>query len=263
MLDDLDFLDGTHITLVDDAIAEGRIAFAVQGIGAIDDPTVILYSECLACLIDPDGTIHRAPEFVPYLEALGAASSLDRHMIKLALDELETDPDAVLGCNLSANNVSGAGNWANIYDQIAARSHLASRLVLEITETAPLASTAAAGDLLAEAKKLGCRIAIDDFGTGYSNLGRLLDSDADIVKIDALCMRDVFSRIDGNSGLYHMVGLAGCVAPIVVVEGIETAAHFDMAKASGASHVQGFQLSKPCLLRSHFKLKSTSFDPKV
>ena len=255
VLDGLDILNEAHITMIDNAIADDRIVFTVQGISAVDDPAQILYSESFACVIHPQGTIHHEPQFVPYLESLGTAPSLARHMLKLILDELENDPFAILGCNLPATNMSGAGDWAGIYDQIAARPHLASRLVLEITQAAPVASAITADYFLAEAKKLGCKVAVDDFGTGYFSLGHLCEIDADIVKIDALLIGDLRNRTKSNGGLCHIVGLAGCIAPIVVIKGIKTAGQFDVAKASGASHVQGYLRSKPGL--PYFPVKQT------
>ena len=44
----------------------------------------------------------------------------------------------------------------------------ASRLELEITETAFLATTNEAKEVLESLRKLGVRLALDDFGTGYS-----------------------------------------------------------------------------------------------
>jgi EAL domain-containing protein (putative c-di-GMP-specific phosphodiesterase class I) len=150
-------------------------------------------------------------------------------------------------------------NWASIYDQMTSRSQIASRLVIEITEGKPWANPAMARDFLAEAKKLGCRVAIDDFGTGFSTFGRLLDLEADIVKIDPWFIYDLLSRNDGHDRLYYLVGLASCVAPIVVIEGIETTAQLDMAKATGVSHVQGYLLSKPVLLHSRQGEHETRF----
>jgi EAL domain-containing protein (putative c-di-GMP-specific phosphodiesterase class I) len=245
MFEGLDLLDEAPVSLIDSAIADNRITFAVHGIGSVSDPDEVLYGECLARLIEADGTVRVARDFVPYLEGLGATPSLDRHMLRLVLDELEADPRAVLGSNLSADNLASPEVWAGIYDQIAARPHLASRLILEVTETRPLASLALAGGLLSKARDLGCRIAVDDFGSGYATPSRLLALDADIVKIDVLFIQDLRSRHDGYDSLYHMVGLAACVAPVTVVEGVETAGQLQAAKAAGASHVQGFLLSQP------------------
>jgi EAL domain-containing protein (putative c-di-GMP-specific phosphodiesterase class I) len=230
-------------------LAESSVALLIQGIHDVADGDQLLYQECLACLVEPDGKIHRAAEFIPHLEAINALPELDRQIIDLALDELDRDPCAVLGCNLSAGSLSSPVAWLPIYRQIAARPELASRLVLEVTETLPIHSVEMAGHFLAQARRLGCRIAIDDFGVGFATAGRLFAMEADIVKVDALFVRDIRGALNGHGSLYHMVGLAACMAPVVVVEGIENAAHFAAAQMAGATHVQGYHFSWPSPLR--------------
>jgi len=237
------------LKLLRDAIADDRMALTVQGVHAVRNRDHLLYSECLASIREFDGTLHRAPDFIPELEAMGALTVLDRHMLQKVLDVLDGDRFAVLGCNLSVGNLRNAASWAKIIETIADRPHLASRLVLEITESLEFANISAARNMLAEAKALGCRIAIDDFGVGHASPARLFALDVDIVKIDALFVRDRrASTTNGWSSLHHMVGLAACFAPAIVVEGVETAEHFKVAAAAGATHVQGYLLSRPVQL---------------
>lgn len=159
---DLDLLDERHVSIVKEAIADDRIGFVVQSIHTINGPGYVLYDECLPRLTDHDGIEHADAVFVPALEALGAAPVLDRHVIKLVLNALESDPLSVLGYTLSGENLSEPANWAYIRDQIAARSHLASRLVLKFTAIRPFADIALVVAFLSEARGLGCRIAVDD-----------------------------------------------------------------------------------------------------
>ncbi|WP_087000731.1 EAL domain-containing protein [Rhizobium sullae] len=159
---DLDLLDERHVSIVQEAIAEDRIGFIVQSIHAIDDPAQVLYGECFPHLTDQDGIEHADAVFVPALEALGEAPVLDRHMLKLVLNALESNSLSVLGYSLSSDNVSDPGSWAHIRDQIAARPELASRLVLKFTGIQTFADAALAISSLSEARDLGCRIAIDD-----------------------------------------------------------------------------------------------------
>lgn len=128
MLDHLDMLDEARLTAVDDAIVNGPISMVVQNITSTSLPQDVLYGECCACLFDTDGTFHRASEFIPNLEALGATPFLDRHVLNLASDQLDTNTAVNLGCNVSVDNMSDTDSWASIYNQIASRSHLASRL---------------------------------------------------------------------------------------------------------------------------------------
>ncbi len=246
MLDHLDLLDERHVAVVEEAIAEGRIGFAIQGIHAIDDPGQILYGECLARLTEQNGTEHPDSAFVPALEALGEAPTLDRHMLKLVLDELESDPLAVLGCNLSADNLSDPANWAHIRDQIAARSELTSRLILKITATLPFADIALADNLLSEARDIGCRIAIDDHGCGYAIYLCLWGVKADIVKIGTSFAPDPCCH-DAQGAFSFLVGLAARAAPVVVVEDIETVEQLEAARFAGATHAQGYSRSTPVI----------------
>ncbi|NKX17456.1 EAL domain-containing protein [Ochrobactrum pseudogrignonense] len=48
----------------------------------------MLYGECLARLLNRDGTVTSAREFIPILDIWGKTPLLDQHMIKLVLDEL-------------------------------------------------------------------------------------------------------------------------------------------------------------------------------
>jgi len=158
----LDLLDERHVFIVREAIAEGRIGFVVQSIHAKDDPTRVLYGECLPYLTDKDGIEHVDAVFVPALEVLGEAPVLDRHMLKLVLDALELNSLSILGYCLSGDNVCDPASWAHIRNQIAARPKLAARLVLKFTGIQAFTDAALAINSLSEAQDLGCRIAIDD-----------------------------------------------------------------------------------------------------
>ncbi|MBB4187776.1 EAL domain-containing protein [Sinorhizobium terangae] len=236
-----------HVT---HAMQHGRIGFSLQQINSIDDPGKVLYSECLGRLIEPDGTIRTSSEFIAFLEASGRAPAFDRHVIELASDWLARHPSDALGCNISAENIADKQSWALLYDLLHRHRAIAPRLVVEITESLPIAPLSAAADLLQSVRELGYKVAIDDFGTGCSTPETLLALRVDIVKIDGFFVQhrgDTAERF-----LRCMVGLASCAASTVVVEGIETYAQLEAAKAAGATHVQGFLLSEPTLPPVHY-----------
>lgn len=237
-------------SIVDAEIAEGRIGLVTQDvcqpvIGGRDQDHV-LYSECLVRLIGGDGAVRRAGEFVPYLEMHGAAKLLDRIVLDLTLTWLAGDPQRVLGCNLSAQNLDCDEDWVEISRRIDARSDLASRLVLEVTENRPLIDPTAARRRLNSVRALGCRVAIDDFGAGFATPARLDALDVDIVKIDRAYVAqhpDQEPVTRGLTDLEDLVRLAVAAAPFVVVEGVETSAQLHRAIRAGATHVQGRHLA--------------------
>ena len=249
-MDHLDVADPALFSAITDAILENRIEIAVQGIHCVTNADRLLYGECLARLLNRDGTMTSAGEFIPILDIWGKTPLLDQHMIKLVLDELDADSRAVLGCNISTDSLTEA-EWSLIYCQLVERAHLVHRLVLEITETRPLSDIMTANRCLAAARKLGCLIAIDDFGSGQVTPWQLLRLEVDIVKIDASFVRDIKESHSRGNSLQFMIGLAKCAAPTVIVEGVENNTHLIDAVLAGATHVQGFHLSQPAFLHSN------------
>lgn len=244
MPDQLDILDEKWVEVVADAIARGRVELVAQGIHAASDPQSLLYNECFARISGPDGRLYGAGEFVPCLETLGKTALLDVQLVELVLDQLQVDSSAVLGCNLSAGSFSSA-NWGRVIGKLRAHWRLAPRIVFELTETQELTDISGFTEIVAELRDLGCRVALDDFGTGFASPRLLQLADFDIVKIDAAFVSDVWHPANGYNSLWHLVGFASCFAPTIVVEGIETAELAEIARAAGATHLQGYSLSKP------------------
>lgn len=242
------------------AITENRIHIAVQGIHSTANRDCLFYGECLARLVSENNTVLNAGDFIPSLELLRKTPVLDRHMIKLILDELEADQRAVLGCNISTDSLRNKSSWNLIYNQLLARSHLADRLILEITETHAFGDVFTANEFLSSARQLGCLIAIDDFGRGQVTPWQLLRMKVDIIKIDGGFVREIKENISGGNSLNFLIGFAKCVAPIVVVEGVETRTHLIDAMIAGATHTQGYYLSQPTLLNAMVSDFRASFD---
>ena len=235
-----------HSALILKAIAEGGLGFAVQWIHDVKNVREVAYAESLARVTDSDGIVHTAGTFVSLLEQQDRWFDLDLRMLDMVLSALAADATLVLGSNLSVASLSHPECFTGIVGRITRQPELASRLVVEITETYPLAD--ASIECVKMIRALGCRIAIDDFGTGFATPESLLQVAADIVKIDAAFIRDNRPGRDGRNSLSHLVGFAACFAPSVVVEGIETESQLEAARLAGATHAQGFLLSRPVSL---------------
>jgi EAL domain-containing protein (putative c-di-GMP-specific phosphodiesterase class I) len=119
------------------------------------------------------------------------------------------------------------------------------RLVLEITEHAPVADYAALEAALAPLRKGGVRIAVDDAGAGYSGLQHVLSLSPDIIKLDMSLTRDIDTdqaRQALASALIYFATKTGCV---IIAEGVETQAELDTLKLLGVPRGQGYYLGKP------------------
>ncbi|MFW6298588.1 MAG: EAL domain-containing protein [Bacillota bacterium] len=88
-------------------------------------------------------------------------------------------------------------------------------------------------------KKAGFKIAIDDFGKDFSSLSILERIDFDVIKIDALFVKNI--AIKKNQEIFKMVRrITDNVRQACIVEGVETKDQKHILEALGCYYQQGF-----------------------
>jgi EAL domain-containing protein (putative c-di-GMP-specific phosphodiesterase class I) len=125
------------------------------------------------------------------------------------------------------------------------------QLVCEIIETEAL-EDAALVRLCAMLREAGCALAIDDFGTGRSGMARYHLLQPDLVKLDGTMFRDMAADRRRLKLLGKMVETFVRDEVAVLVEGIETPAHLDLAMELGSTYFQGYGLGKAMVLPHAF-----------
>ncbi|EPL03552.1 EAL domain-containing protein [Pseudomonas sp. CF161] len=202
----------------------------------------VLYQEGLLRRADAQG-----PESYPFalMEQHQMMRDLDRSVVQCVIDRLQVDEHLRLGCNISAQSAIIDTFWQEILTQLRGTPSVASRLVIEITESARPPSTGAAIEFVLCLRELGCRVAIDDFGSGLGTLEFIRKTRPDIVKIDQGYLQR--ARLETNSAqtLGHLVQLCKTLAPCVIIEGIETEADLALATACGSEWGQGYLFGRP------------------
>src|ERR1700730_182589 len=118
-------------------------------------------------------------------------------------------------------------------------------LILELTESVPMADVEPVAQTLQELRSLGFRLALDDFGTGYSSLGHLRDFPVDILKMDGSFVAGIGSGLADGAILRAIIGLASSLGLMTIGEGIERQEQLAALNAMGCQAGQGFYLSKP------------------
>lgn len=235
-----------------EAIAEGRLYFLFQSITGLLDPGLTLYQECFTRIVDrtTDEELQTPRGFIPALERLGLTRRFDRAVIEGGIAFLRANPTARIGCNISALSAIDDAWWTPVLDGLAAAPDVASRLVVELTETTPRGDIAPILEVVRAFRRAGCRIAIDNFGAGFSGLRFAVAAAPDIIKIDACYVREQAAEAFGATYLGHLVGLAACLATDVVVVGIENDADLVRAREAAADWVQGRYVAPASLSRT-------------
>ncbi len=129
-----------------------------------------------------------------------------------------------------------------------------ARVVLELTEYAPVADYDTLAAALEPLRATGMRLAVDDAGAGYSSMSHVLRLKPDIVKIDMALVRDVDTDPIRQALVVALVRFADAAGSRVVAEGIETHAELMTLVELGVPLGQGYLFGQPCehpVLRGH------------
>jgi diguanylate cyclase (GGDEF)-like protein/PAS domain S-box-containing protein len=155
-------------------------------------------------------------------------------------------PAIPVAVNLSARQF-GRDDLADAVRDILEESGLeATRLELEITESAVMENAERAAVVLDRLHGMGLRVALDDFGTGYSSLGYLKRFPVDCVKIDRSFIKDIPDDEDDAAITRAVIAMAHSLRLKVVAEGVETAEQVRFLQEHGCDEMQGFRFGKPC-----------------
>ena len=120
-----------------------------------------------------------------------------------------------------------------------------TRVVLEITEHAPVQDYDALSAALHPYRAAGLRLAVDDAGAGYSSLRHVLAMQPDLVKVDMALVRGADTDVARRTLLSALVGFAANTGCQLVAEGVETPGELAAVASCGITLVQGFVLARP------------------
>ena len=229
------------------ALQSGELRVHYQPILRLADLALVT-SEALVRWQHPQRGLLAPGAFLQTAEDAGLVVAVGRQVLRAACRQAARwraagRPGGV-AVNVCAQHLE-AGTLLSDVEQALADAELEpGALTLEITEQALVVSHVEAATVLQDLRRRGCRIALDDFGTGYSSLAYLRHLPVDELKIDRTFVAGA-ARGQDDALLSAMTALGTSLGLTTVVEGVETAAELDVARAAGATHVQGFLLGPP------------------
>jgi diguanylate cyclase (GGDEF)-like protein len=228
------------------ALREQRLVFAYQPVVS-SDTGVVDYHECLLRMVGEDGRVAAASDFVEVIEQLGFIRLIDRYVLEQAVQEVAANPGVRLGFNISGLTATDRSWLRTVTSVLRDKREAASRLIVEITETAALYDIEESARFVGTLRELGCRIALDDFGAGFTSLRHLQALAVDTVKIDGSFIRNIARNYENQIFLRHLVGLAKGFGLATVAEWVETAEEAAILRREGVEFMQGFYYGAPTL----------------
>jgi EAL domain-containing protein (putative c-di-GMP-specific phosphodiesterase class I)/DNA-binding NarL/FixJ family response regulator len=227
---------------IERAIADdGAVQIVFQPICALDSLDVKGY-EALARF---PGAPQRGPEhWFREASEVGLSIELELVAVERAFSRLAEIPDDVyLSVNLSPATVVSAA-FKRVLAEVPAE-----RIVLEITEHAPIADYDTFNAGLASVRALGARLAIDDAGAGFASLRHILRLEPEFIKLDITLIAAIESDRSQQALAAGIISFADGIGATVVAEGIEHAEALEALRVLGVPCGQGFHLGRPAGLK--------------
>jgi len=196
------------------------------------------------------GTPHLPERFIAAAERFQLSVRIDREVVRMALERLESHPlaaasVAMCAINLSAATLTDEGFVGFVSERLHRSAFPAGRLCFEITETSAMRDTARAQRVIDELRALGCKFALDDFGTGFCSFGHLRALDVDYIKIDGSFVRDMHSSPLSAEVVSSITRIAHLLQKRTIAEHTENESVRAALAAMGVDYAQGFAIDRP------------------
>jgi EAL domain-containing protein (putative c-di-GMP-specific phosphodiesterase class I) len=172
--------------------------------------------------------------------AVGLRQELELAAITAALTALpEVPPGLFLAVNAMPDTLASSG----LADLLLTAPP--ERLIVEITEHAPVHDYEALNSAIQTLRARGVRLAVDDAGAGFASLRHILLLSPDIIKIDNTLTHNVYMDPARRAVAAGLISFANELGAVVVAEGIESVDELDSLRSMGARLGQGYYLGRP------------------
>ncbi|WP_379551789.1 EAL domain-containing protein [Qipengyuania sp. DGS5-3] len=187
--------------------------------------------------------------FVEQCEQAGRMEKLQKFMLEECISKFSAsnaiDTDAWLSINVSATLLADTWLTELVHRTLEETGFPASRLVLEITETARIHDPRTAGAVLSALSDLGVELSLDDFGTGTAGLESFYHLPFDELKVDRLFTAALTKSKKARAIVKHAIKLGNDLGIRVICEGVEDEETAKILESMGCDFAQGYLFGKP------------------
>ncbi|WP_439103420.1 EAL domain-containing protein [Celeribacter marinus] len=214
--------DKNTLQMVRDAIRKKQVLLAFQPIVQAARPDRPAFWEGLIRVLDDNGRVIPAREFIHTAETSEMGRVLDCLALEYGLATLRENPDLRLSINMSARSI-GYPRWMETLKRGLERDPTGGeRLILEITESSAIVMPDLVTVFMQQQQDRGISFALDDFGAGYTSFRYLRDFYFDMIKIDSTFIRGIAQNPDNQVLTASLISVAQHFDMFTVAEFVET-----------------------------------------
>jgi diguanylate cyclase (GGDEF)-like protein/PAS domain S-box-containing protein len=233
-------------------IALSKNQFQLHLQGQFDRDTRSIGAEVLLRWQHPEFGMVMPADFIPLAEETGLIVPIGFWVMKqscLLLKKWESSPDTkgmTLSVNVSAIQFNNPEFIAQVEMAIKSASCDATKLCIELTESAVINSIEDLSHKMTQLKKMGVSLAIDDFGIGYSSLSILKNLPLNELKIDKSFVQDIANGSVESSIVQTILQMGKNLNLRIVAEGVESEHQLAYLRNFGCNVFQGYFFERPC-----------------
>ena len=184
--------------------------------------------------------------FIPIAEESGLIDRLGLWVLREACRAASTWPSHMfIAVNVSPFQLRSPHFVDEVLAILEQTGLMASRLELELTESALIDDDRRTEATIARLRAEGIQISLDDFGTGFSSLTHLVRFGIDRLKIDKSFVALLGTGAASSAVVECIIGLGRSLGIVTTAEGVETDVQRDLLVALGCTDLQGYLLCKP------------------
>lgn len=233
------------LKMVRDAIRTRRLALAYQPVVLARDPKRVAFYEGLIRVLEPNGRIIPARDFIDAIESLELGREIDCAALEIGLQALAMQPELRLSVNMSARSI-GYPRWLRTLKMgLEVGPTIGERLILEITEASAMTVPELVVTFMDEWQRKGVAFALDDFGAGHTAIRYFKDFMFDILKIDGQFVKKINRDPDNQALMRALLGIGRHFEMFTVAEAVETPEEADCLRQMGVDCLQGFLFGSP------------------
>lgn len=224
------------------ALAAGRVVPWFQPIVRNTDGSVAKY-ECLARLVE-GGRVFEPAAFIAPARLGGLISAVTRAIVDRSMATFVGNHHA-FSINITEEDLHDRRFAERMLARAAHYDIPPRRVIFEILEEASVEHDGNVPEQLTRLRELGFQVAIDDFGAEHANFARLLDLQADYIKIDACFIRDLDTHPRCGAVCEAITRLAHQFDARVVAEHVHTESVQRAVCELGIEFSQGYYFGEP------------------
>jgi PAS domain S-box-containing protein len=205
----------------------------------------IAQHELLIRMRADDGRLILPQAFLGPARRAGLAHSIDRWVVRRAIQLLSETAQVSLEVNLSPEAVHDPDLPAVVDEELAATGIDPSRLVLEVSGATAIDHIEETRELAKRLRGLGCRFALDDFRSNFGSFRLVRDLPLDYLKLDEELVGSLAESRTSQLIVKALVDVAAGTGMKTIAVFVSDEETVQLLRQLGVGYAQGYAIGRP------------------